>query len=107
MDARRKGTSNYLAGTVIPMLHRKLSNGICSLNPKVDRCAMSVRMEIDKEGNVVRKDIFPSVIRSNLKMDYKTVNNIFLKLISYSGHNSAKDITKEELSLSIFIFSSE
>ena len=76
LDARRKGTSNYLAGTVIPMLHRKLSNGICSLNPKVDRCAMSVRMEIDKEGNVVRKDIFPSVIRSNLKMDYKTVNNI-------------------------------
>lgn len=76
LDARRKGTSNYLAGTVIPMLHRKLSNGICSLNPGVDRCALSVRMEIDQEGNVVRKDIFPSVIRSNLKMDYKTVNNI-------------------------------
>lgn len=76
LDARRKGNSNYLAGTVIPMLHRKLSNGICSLNPKVDRCAMSVRMEIDQEGNVVRKDIFPSVIRSDLKMDYKTVNNI-------------------------------
>ena len=76
LDAKRKGTSNYLAGTVIPMLHRKLSNGICSLNPNVDRCAMSVRMEIDKDGNVVRKDIFPSVINSNIKMNYETVNNI-------------------------------
>ena len=76
MDARRKGTSNYLAGTVIPMLPRKLSNGICSLNPNVDRCSMSVRMEIDKDGNVLRKDIFPSVINSNIKMNYETVNNI-------------------------------
>ena len=76
MDARRKGTSNYLAGTVIPMLPRKLSNGICSLNPNVDRCAMSIRMEIDRDGNVIRKDIFPSVINSNIKMNYETVNNI-------------------------------
>ena len=89
LDARRKGTSTYLAGTVIPMLHRKLSNGICSLNPNVDRCALTIRMEIDRKGNVVRKDLFPSIINSNIKMNYETVNNILKG--KYNDDNFPKD----------------
>ena len=73
LDARKKGNSYYPAGTVIPMLPRKLANWICSLRPKEERCAMSIRMEIDKDGNVVRKELFPSIIKSDIKMDYQVL----------------------------------
>ncbi len=75
-DAFRKGTSNYLAGKVIPMLMHELSNGICSLNPHVERLAMSCIMEVNKDGEVVRYDILPTVIKSKLKMSYTKVNEI-------------------------------
>lgn len=75
-DAYRKATSNYLANTVIPMFPHELSNGICSLNPGVERLALSCIMEFDKDGNVVSSYITPSVIKSRLKMTYKAVNDI-------------------------------
>lgn len=75
-DAFRKGTSNYLAGKVIPMLMHELSNGICSLNPNVERLAVSCIMEVDKNGKVVNYNIVPTVIKSQLKMSYTKVNDI-------------------------------
>ena len=76
LDARRKGTSNYLGGKVIPMLPHELSNGICSLNPYVERCALSCIMEVTPEGKVVKSRITPSIINSSLKMTYDKVNDI-------------------------------
>ena len=75
-DAYKKGNSNYLVGKVIPMLPHELSNGICSLNPYVERLTMSCIMEIDKTGKVVHHTIIPSVIKSSLKMNYRDVNTI-------------------------------
>ncbi len=78
-EAASRGTSVYLADRVTPMLPHELSNGICSLNPGVDRFAISCFMEIDSTGNVVKYDIFDSVIRSRIQMTYDKVNQILEK----------------------------
>jgi ribonuclease R len=75
-EAFLRGTSVYLVESVIPMLPPELSNGLCSLNPQVDRLTISVLMELDSGGQLVKYDFTPSVINSRERMTYDDVRTI-------------------------------
>ncbi len=75
-EAFERATSVYLADRVVPMLPQRLSNGICSLNPQVDRLTLTCLMDIDAEGKVGRHELFASAIKTAARMTYAEVAGI-------------------------------
>ncbi len=72
-EALLRGTSVYFPGFVVPMLPETLSNGICSLNPKVDRLCFACDMQVDFDGNVVKSKFYEAVMRSHARLTYTQV----------------------------------
>lgn len=100
-NATKRGTSEYFPGGNEPMLERKLSNGICSLNPNVDRLALTFEMLFDKDGNRVDYAIYDSIIKSKKRMTYDDVNKVLEEEIILEGYEEyVKDLKlMEELYL--------
>lgn len=73
-EAYLRGNSIYVCDRVVPMLPFDLSNGICSLNPNVDRLTITCAMQVDEKGNLLTYNVFPSVIHSDKRCTYKKVN---------------------------------
>ncbi len=99
-EAYRRGNSIYLLDRVIPMLPKELSNGICSLNPDVNRLAITIKMEINKKGKVVDYKFYESVIRSDYRLIYSNVSDII------EGKNDIyeDDLLNEKLSIMTELF---
>ncbi|WP_330463595.1 ribonuclease R [Metamycoplasma gateae] len=99
LEALKRGTSIYLPDKVIPMLPFELSNGICSLNPNVDRCTITLELEIDQDGNNINAKVYNSVINSNYRLTYNQVNEYFENKIELPKDlkqllNDSRDISK-------------
>ena len=75
-EALNRATSVYVIDRVVPMLPERLSNGICSLNPNVDRLTQSAIMEIDQKGQVVKHTITQTIIKTTFRMTYSDVNDM-------------------------------
>jgi ribonuclease R len=75
-EALRRGTSVYFPDQVLPMLPERLSNGICSLNPNVDRLCMVADLEIDTRGRAVSTEIYEGIMRSHARCTYEEVARV-------------------------------
>ena len=75
-EAFKRGNSIYLVDRVIPMLPRKLSNNLCSLNPNEDKLTFTVEIDFDFKGKVIKNDFYKSIIKSKYRMTYTNVNKI-------------------------------
>lgn len=93
IEALNRGTSIYVADRVVPMLPFELSNGICSLNPGVDRLVLSVEMLVDNDGRVLQSKVNPGVINSFARLTYDEVN----KFIQNKDSSELKDEVKKML----------
>ncbi len=76
IEARRRGTSVYFPGKVLPMLPKSLSNDLCSINPSEDKLALTVELEYDNRGNFIKNSFYSSIIRSSRRFTYKEVEKI-------------------------------
>lgn len=103
IEAFRKGNSFYLGGTVLPMFPHKISNGIGSLNPHVDRMTISCIMEITPDGEIVNYRISPTIIHSKLKMSYDKVNDILKNGLVDSEYEEFVDTLKNMQKLSLIL----
>ena len=113
-EALKRGNSIYLVDRVIPMLPRKLSNNLCSLNPNEDKLAFTVEMDLDKRGKVIKNDFYKSVIKSKYRMTYENVNTILEKNEEseeyrnlYDKYRKIDDMLKNMLELSKIIRSNK
>lgn len=102
-EASKRGTSVYLIDTVIPMLPRELSNGICSLNPNEDRYALSIDILISPSGEVLNKKIYKSVIRSKIQMTYDNVYKVIEENNVPSGYENYADTLNSMKQLAIIL----
>ena len=96
-EAIIRGTSIYMLDRVIPMLPKELSNGICSLNQGEDRLAITVLMEINKEGKVVSSDVQKSIIHVTRRMSYKEVQAILNEVVSNEVNTSEININAKQV----------
>ena len=78
LEARRRATSVYMAGKVIPMLPEELSSAAVSLLPQVERLTLTAELRIDPEGQVTAVDVYESVIRSHARLSYEAVSDFLL-----------------------------
>ncbi|HVE70249.1 MAG TPA: ribonuclease R [Thermoanaerobaculia bacterium] len=95
-EAFERGTSVYFPGRAVPMLPERLSNGICSLNPKVERLTFSCEMEIDRRGKFIKHKIYKSVIRTRERMTYTNVNAILVASGASPASGAERDKAAEE-----------
>ena len=114
IEALKRGNSIYLVDRVIPMLPRKLSNNLCSLNPNEDKLTFTVEMDLDKRGKVIKNDFYKSVIKSKYRMTYENVNTILEKNEEseeyrnlYDKYRKIDDMLKKMLELSKIIRSNK
>jgi len=89
-EAFNRATSVYLPDRVIPMLPKKLSDGVCSLNPKEDKLTLSVDMEINSKGNVISRHFYESIIRTKERMIYDDISDILEKNNKYLREKYSK-----------------
>ena len=97
-EAIYRGTSIYIPGTVIPMLPKKLSNGICSLNQGLKRLTLAIDILFDKKGNVIESNVFKSIIRVTKKMSYDNVYKVIIGE-NVKGYMEYKDDIMQMLEL--------
>ncbi|NYV27337.1 VacB/RNase II family 3'-5' exoribonuclease [Streptobacillus felis] len=77
LEAAKRGNSIYLAENVIPMLPKKLSNNLCSLNPNEDKLTFTVKLKYDLNGKLIESDFFKSIINSHHRLNYDEVNKMY------------------------------
>jgi ribonuclease R len=85
LEACNRGTSVYFPGEVVPMLPEVLSNGLCSLNPEVDRLCLVCCMEINQQGTIKQYDFFEAVIHSKARLIYEDVAAVLFE--GSKGHD--------------------